>query len=160
MQDTGRSIGEATRCLIKEYPRYRAEITAFYERWDEMFPGAIEGTVEILQQLHAANNVHLYALTNWPSEVFHPFALDTFDFLKLFEGIVVSGEEKIAKPNPEIYHVLFERYNVAPSKALFIDDSLPNIKTAEAIGMQTIHFHSPEELKKELQAMNLLAGQA
>ena len=85
------------------------------------------------------------ALTNWSAETF-PVALKRFDFLHWFEGIVVSGTEKTRKPYPEIYQITLDRFNIAPSETLFIDDNLRNIKGAEAIGINGIHFSTPEKL--------------
>ncbi len=114
-----------------------------------MLGGPIEGTVEILQTLRKIDNMKIYALTNWSAELF-PIALQRYDFLKWFDGIVMSGEERTRKPFPEIYQILLNRYNVDPSKAVFIDDVLRNIKGAEAVGIRGIHFTSPSQLKEAL----------
>ena len=97
----------------------------------------------------------LYALTNWSAETF-PVALVRFDFLEWFDGIVVSGAEKMRKPTPEFYHLLLDRYAVKAEEALFIDDNHRNILAAEKIGIKCIHFTSAKKLKKELNQQNLL----
>lgn len=151
-QDAGRPIAEATQLLVDRHPEYKAQIEAFYGRWPEMLGGAIEGTVEILKELKAAQTHRLYALTNWSAETW-PVAWAQFDFLKLFEGILVSGEEKLKKPDPKIYHMILERYNIVAERSVFIDDSARNIKGAQDCGIHAIHFKNPEQLNGELYAM-------
>ncbi|MBC6991041.1 HAD family hydrolase [Hymenobacter sp. BT491] len=154
-QDAGRSLAEGTALLVAQHPQHKELIEHFYGRWSEMLGGAIQGTVDILTELKNSQRYHLYALTNWSAETF-PVALEQFEFLHWFEGIVVSGTEKSRKPFPEFYHLLLTRYNVAPQQALFIDDNLRNIHAAQALGLQTIHFESPEQLRAELQALGVL----
>lgn len=149
-QDAGRSFEEATRDLIEKHPEYEEAISAWYGRWKETISGPIHGTVEILKELKASENFRLYALTNWSAETF-PWALDNFDFLHWFEGIVVSGVEKCRKPLPEFFNILFDRYDVNPREALFIDDNLKNIEGAKALGLHTIAFESPAQLAREIQ---------
>ncbi len=149
-QDGGRSIQDGTDLLISAHPQYEAEIRAYYGRWQEMLRGAIQESVELLQACHRAG-VKQYALTNWSAETF-PSALERYDFLQLFEGIVVSGVEGIKKPDPQIYHLVMERYQLHPQDGLFIDDNLRNIRAAETIGMKTHHFLSPAELATDLQS--------
>ena len=149
-QDAGYPIHKATEDLIAQHPEWGPEIKAYYGRWLEMLGGAIHETVEIFRQLKENGNYKLYALTNWSGELF-PHARERFEFLKWFEGIVVSGDEKMRKPSAEFYKVLLDRYRLDPSETIFIDDSLRNVKGAEAVGITGIHFHNPEQLKEELQ---------
>lgn len=153
-QDGGRSLVEATTLLVEKYPEWEKEIRAFYGRWEEMLGGAIEGTVEILRKLHAGGNYRLVGLTNWSAETF-PVALERFDFLQLFEGILVSGVEKLKKPDPKIYELLLNRYNIDGATAIFIDDNLRNVKAARASGIPSIHFQSVAQLEGELTAINV-----
>jgi 2-haloacid dehalogenase len=154
-QDAGRSIAEATSMLINKFPEWTFYIEAYYGKWKEMLGGPIHETVTICKNLKDTGRYKLYALTNWSAETF-PYALATYDFLHWFDGRVVSGEEKMRKPYEEFYRVLLNRFNVDPSKALFIDDNARNIKAAEGIGIECIHFQSPEKLKRDLLAMKLL----
>lgn len=154
-QDAGRSLQEATEELVDIYPEYESQIRAYYGRWEEMLGGAIHETVEVFRRLREKNEYSFYALTNWSAETF-PVALQRFEFLKWFDGIVMSGEEKTRKPFPEIYRLLFTRFNVDPSQAVFIDDSLRNIKGAEEAGIEGIHFQSPDQLSIELKQRGLL----
>src|SRR5687767_5947430 len=112
-QDAGRSFEEATEILVKQHPNYEQAIRAWYGRWKETIQGPIPMTVDILREIKNKNGHRLYALTNWSEETF-PWALESFDFLQWFEGIVVSGVEKTRKPFPEFYQILFDRYKVNP----------------------------------------------
>jgi 2-haloacid dehalogenase len=154
-QDAGKSLQEATDELVATHPEYEKEIRAYYDRWEEMLGGHIEETVEILRTLKKMNVYKMYALTNWSAETF-PVALNRYEFLKWFDGIVMSGEEKTRKPFPEIYKILLDRFNVDPAETVFIDDSLRNIKGAEAIGIKGIHFKSPQQLLHELNKIGIM----
>ncbi len=154
-QDAGRSLKEATDELVARFPEYENEVRAYYGRWEEMLGGPIHDTVEIFRSLKEANQYRLYALTNWSAETF-PVALQRYDFLKWFDGIVMSGEEKTRKPFPEIYQLLLSRFDLDPSETVFIDDSLRNIKGAEAAGIEGIHFQSPAQLKQALLERGIL----
>ena len=105
--------------------------------------------VEILRKLKESGKYKLLALTNWNACLFE-IALVRYDFLHWFDGRVVSGEEKTRKPFPEFYKILLERYNVNPREALFIDDNLRNVKAAALLGMTSIHFRNPEQLREAL----------
>ena len=155
MQDEGRSIAEATTELAAKHPEWKEHIEAYYGQWPQMLSGAIEGSVEIFKELKASGKYKFYALTNWSAELF-PYALEHFHFLQWFDGRVVSGEEKMRKPHPQFYQVLLDRYSVKPEEAVFIDDNLRNIKAAESMGIKSIHFTSPEQLKEELKTLGIL----
>ena len=114
-----------------------------------MLNGPIHETVEIFRQLKESGKYKLYALTNWQADLFN-IALVRYDFLQWFDGRVVSGEEKMRKPFPEFYQLLLDRYNVKPEEALFIDDNLRNVKAAEMLGIRSIHFQSPGQLREWL----------
>jgi 2-haloacid dehalogenase len=154
-QDSGRSIVEATQLLVKQFPDWEQPIRDYYGRWTEMLKGPIHETVEIFRQLKDSGKYKTYALTNWQGDLFH-VALVRYNFLHWFDGRVVSGDEKTRKPFHEFYHRLLDRYTVAPQNALFIDDNLRNVKAAEELGIASIHFHSPAQLKKELEQAGIL----
>ena len=127
----------------------------YYGRWDEMLKDSIKGSVDLLQRLVESKKYKIIALTNWSAETF-PKALNKFEFLNLFEGIVVSGEEKTRKPFKKIYKIALKRYNLEAEKTLFIDDNLRNIKAANKLSIQTILFKNPDKLEIELKKLNLL----
>ena len=153
-QDAGYPLHKATEELVAKHPEWEPEIKAYYGRWLEMLGDQIHETVEILQQLKHTGKYRLYALTNWSAETF-PHALERFEFFKLFEGVVVSGEEKMRKPSVEFYKIVLDRYRLDPSTTVFIDDSLRNVKGAEAVGITGIHFHNPSQLKEEFQRIGI-----
>lgn len=148
-QDAGRSFEEATEELVTKFPEHELAIRAWYGRWNETINGRIHETVELLKEIKESKKYKLYALTNWSAETF-PWALDNFEFLHWFEGIVVSGVEKSRKPFPEFYKILFDRYQINPAQAIFIDDNIKNVEGALKVGLPTIHFQSAEQTKKEL----------
>lgn len=154
-QDGGRSLQEGTELLVKQFPQQEANIRAFYGRWEEMLGGAIEGTVELFKQLKESGRYKIYALTNWSAETF-TIALQRYEFLSWFDGIVVSGTEKMRKPDAAFYRLLLERYQVNPHQALFIDDNYRNILAAQRLGIQTVHFTGADELQQQLYAHQLL----
>jgi 2-haloacid dehalogenase len=154
-QDAGRDFDVATQELLHKFPEYKVPIEAWYGRWQETISGAIPGTVAILDEIKKSKKYRLYALTNWSAQTF-PWALDNFEFLHWFEGIVVSGVEKTRKPFHEFYQILFDRYKVEPAKALFIDDNHANIVGGNAVELNTHHFQTPEKLRAELVAKGIL----
>lgn len=153
-QDRGRATEEATALLLSEHPGYGPEIKAYYTRWDEMFNGPVEGTVDVLGELRDTG-LPLYALTNWSAEVF-PLAREQYEFLGWFDDIVVSGEERIIKPDREIYDVLVRRTGLDPATTVFIDDSRPNVLAAEELGFIAVQFHDAVQLREELTRMRVL----
>jgi 2-haloacid dehalogenase len=153
-QDAGRSFAEAEAAAIALHPHCRDLITAWYQHSDEMVFGVIEGTVQVLGELRV-RSVPLYALTNWSHETFQSIP-GRFPFLGWFSGIVVSGQERLIKPDPRLFSLLLERYNIHPEQAVFIDDARANVDTAIALGMHGIHFRSPEQLRDELSIVGLL----
>ena len=154
-QDAGYPLAQATEERVALFPQYEDWIRMYYGRWEEMLGEAIEGTVQLLKQCVDDPELKVVALTNWSAETF-PVALKKFDFLKWFEGIVVSGEEMTRKPFPEIYHTTLNRFNLEAEESLFIDDNKRNIEAASALGIQCIHFISPDQLKQELQKLKLI----
>ncbi len=148
-QDAGYPMAKATEERVALFPEYEKEIRMFYGRWEDMLGNAITGTVAVLKHLINTNNYKVVALTNWSAETF-PIALERFEFLQWFEGIIVSGEEKTRKPFNEIYKLTLERFNITAENAIFIDDNLRNIEAAKRHGINGIQFKSPEQLIKEL----------
>lgn len=153
-QDAGYPLEKATADRIALFPEHEELIRMFYGRWEEMLGGAIDGSVRILRKLIDSQQFKVVALTNWSHETF-PIALQTFDFLHWFEGILVSGEEKTRKPFKDIYQLTLERFNSDPERSIFIDDNLRNILAAQEFGIKTIHFKSPEKLEVELKAFGI-----
>ena len=153
-QDAGRTFADAAHELLPRHEDKLELIEAFGRRFDEMILGEIAGSVAILAELNA-RGVPLYAITNWSAETFPP-QRPRFAFLDWFRGIVVSGMERVIKPDPKIFRVLLDRYGVDPGTAVFVDDVEDNAAAAAALGLQGIHFRSPDQLRRELAAAGLL----
>lgn len=154
-QDAGRPWAEGVELLVAEHPERRELIEAFHRRWPEMLAGEISETVSVLADLRAAG-VRLIALSNWSAETF-PFARERFDFLAWFEGIVISGDVGVNKPDRRIFDHLAEHFGVEPSATLFIDDASANVNAARALGFRAIQFTNATALRRELVRLGLLA---
>ena len=151
--DAGRLWSDGVAMLSAVYPEYSDWIAAYKDRWEEMLNGPIDGSVEILAALKEQGH-EVHALTNWSSETF-PIALERYDFLQWFEHIVVSGEERLKKPDPRLYQVLLDRIGRTAEQCLFIDDSEANIAAAAELGFATIHFVDSDQLRKDLAGYGL-----
>ena len=151
-QDKGRTLKDGTAWLVERFPAKKEWIEQYYGRWTEMLNGTFEGSLEILSRLRGY--YRLYGLTNWSAETY-PVAYDRFDFLKWFDGIVVSGHEGVIKPDPAIFELLKTRYDVVPGQSVFIDDNIRNVEAAKALGFHSIHFQSPTQLARELEALGV-----
>jgi 2-haloacid dehalogenase len=146
-QDAGRPLAEAIRTLQERHPGYSDEIRLYYDEWTTMLGGPIEANVALLKPLKV--NYRLFGLTNWSAETF-PIAVDLYPLFGEFEGIVVSGQEKLKKPDRRIYLRLLERYGLNAAECLFIDDSMRNVQAAIALGLQTLHVQENTCLRHEL----------
>lgn len=153
-QDAGRSPAEGTEVLIKKHPGWEPAIRAFYTRWQEMFCGPIEGSVQILRELKE-KGYKLYALSNWNEELYHRTVND-FPFLHWFDGKIISGAVKMKKPDADIFQLLFQQFAIEPARAVFIDDNRQNVETAERLGLRSILFTTPEALRKDLEDLQIL----
>jgi len=153
-QDAGRSFAEACGLLKAEHPDKAELIDAYFARFDEMMPGPIEGSVEILSELRA-RGTPLYCLTNFSAETYPP-TFERFAFLRWFRGVLVSGEVGVIKPDPRIFELLIERFGIDPRRAVYIDDVAANAMAARPFGIHGIHFTGPAALREELAALGLL----
>ena len=153
-QDAGYPMAKATEERVALFPEHEEHIRMFYGRWDDMLGDSIKGTVTILDKLVKSPNYKVVALTNWSHETF-PIALNRFDFLHRFEGIVVSGEEQTRKPFPDIYKITLKRYNIIAENSIFIDDNLRNVNAANALGINGVHFKNASLLIEQLKHYNI-----
>ena len=153
-QDAGRSFAEGARLLKAEHPDKAALIDAYGARFDEMMPGPIAGSVEILADLQQ-RGVSLYGLTNFSAETYPP-TVARFEFLRWLRGVVVSGEVGVIKPDPRIYEIAIERFAIDPHRAVYIDDVSINAEAAVRFGIHGIHFTSAALLRVELTSIGLL----
>lgn len=153
-QDRGRSLAEGTEILVAKFPEWETEIRAYYDNWTTMLRSDIPENVAVLRQLKHSD-YELFGLTNWSAETF-PYALENYDFFDIFNGkIVVSGTEKLIKPDPKIWEVLLERYNIKAEESVFIDDNAKNIETAKHLGFVTIHITEETNLAEELRNLGV-----
>jgi HAD superfamily hydrolase (TIGR01509 family) len=146
--DGGRPFSEAIAELTGRFPDYAEEIRAYDDRWLETTQGLMMDSVEILQTLRS-NGVRNYAITNFSAEKFS-LVRAIYPILAGFDGIVVSGEDYVVKPDPAIYHLLLDRYGLDATDCLFIDDSTKNVAAARAVGMHAHLFESASGLRAEL----------
>lgn len=150
--DAGGLWGPAVAALADRFPHHRALIEAFDTRWHEMVGQEIEPVVATLQAFQAAGPV--YAITNFSAEKF-AVARDRYPYLGRFAGAIVSGEEKLVKPDPAIYRLLLDRYGLAARDCVFIDDRADNVAAARSVGMRAIRYTDPDRLLSDLAAHDL-----
>ena len=153
--DAGALPEEIVPGLQARFPEWAPQIAAFHDRFEEMFAAPHAEMVAALERLHAAGTP-LYALTNWGNDTF-PWARRQYPFLACFRDIVVSGEEKLVKPDPRIFRILLERGGFAPEAAVFVDDNPANVAAARALGMQGIHHLDPARTIASLRALSFPA---
>ena len=152
-QDKGRPFAQGVAELSSEFPEYSHLIRAYRENWEESIVGPINGSVTLLKCLKAAG-YSVYGLSNWSAETF-PIAFNKYEFFNLFDGIIISGEVKIVKPDPAIFELMLRKIGRSPQECLLIDDSGTNIIAAQQLGFVTVHFQSPEQLEGELRRLKL-----
>ena len=153
--DGGRPFDEAAAELSEKFPEYAHLISAWGERFGETITDPVPGVHEIVAELDS-RGIPLFAITNFSADFWPPFAAQERDFFSRFRDIVVSGEEKLLKPDPAIYFLALDRFGLRPDQALFVDDRLINVEGAEAVGMQAHLFTTAEDLRARLEAAGLL----
>ncbi|MEA3041572.1 MAG: 2-haloacid dehalogenase [Sphingomonadales bacterium] len=153
--DGGRAFDEAAAELSGKFPGYAHLIAAWGERFGETISDPIPGAHEIVAELDEAG-VPLFAITNFSADFWKPFHDRERAFFSRFRDIVVSGEEKLLKPDPALYLRALDRFGLAPAEALFVDDRAINVEGAEAVGMRAHLFTGAEELRRRLEAEGLL----
>jgi len=147
-QDAGRSIAEAELELIPKFPHYEKEIKMYYKNHRKMIRGVFEESVDILKKLKD-QNYDCYVLSNWSAQTFAGMT-DDYPFLKLFDGLLISGEDKLMKPDSAIYELAKNRFNLNPEETVFIDDKQKNIEAAKGLDFKTIHLTDPNIIKTEI----------
>ncbi len=155
-QDAGRPWADAIALLVAEHPDQRELIEAFHARWPEMLAGAIDETVGVLADVRAAG-IPVFALSNWSAETFPP-ARQRFPFLDWFDGIVISGDVGIVKPDPVLYEHLLDRFGLLPEEVVFVDDQVANVETAARLGFTALRFVSASRLRRDLELLGVLPG--
>jgi 2-haloacid dehalogenase len=153
-QDRGRPFADGIASLIRDHPDQAELIEVYWRRWPEMLGDPHQATVDVLAELRGTG-VRLVALTNWSAETF-PFAAPRYPFLGWFEAVIVSGDVKLVKPDPAIFQLLVDRHGLEPSRTVLIDDTIANVRAAEALGFRAISFTGAPALRRDLVAMGLL----
>ena len=153
--DAGRDFADTSAELIAQYPQHRALIERWAPDFLDTIPGPVEGMVALVDELHA-RDVPLYAITNFSHEFFPPFRAREAAFFARFRDIVVSGTEKLVKPDAAIYHLALDRFGLRAAEAVFIDDSEANVAGAAAVGLHALHFTGEPALRRELTALGLI----
>ena len=147
-QDAGRTIREAESELIPKFPQYEKEIKMYYNNHRNMIKGTFDLSIKVLKKLKK-QNYGCYVLSNWSAETFIGMT-DDYPFLKLFDGLVISGEDRLIKPDTAIYELAINRFNLIPNQTIFIDDKLENILAAKNLDLNTIHLVDPKRIELEI----------
>ncbi|MBO8453032.1 MAG: HAD family phosphatase [Bacteroidetes bacterium] len=155
-QDRGRPFDEGVKLLEERFPQYTEAIRMYRDRWGDMLGGEIPGTAALLMRLKGLG-YGIYGLTNWSAETF-PTAYSRYAVLHEFDGIVVSGQEKLIKPDPRIFEILLERYGLNACECIFIDDSRANIEAAGKLGFNTVLFDNIGSVTRQVAALTGESG--
>lgn len=147
--DAGASFRREVVLLQRKYPQWAAEIELYDTAWWRMMGGTIPGMHGLLMELKETGHA-LYGLSNWNDRKFHAYVHSSYPIFGLLDGMVLSGEEKVAKPDEKIYHILLDRFNLKADECLFVDDNHANIEVASKLGFKTILFESADALRREL----------
>lgn len=151
--DAGQPFADGVAQLVKEHPAQAELIEAYRLRWSEMLGGCFPETVEIMRRLRE-EGMPVYALSNWATETF-PSTREQFPFLDEFDGILLSGEIGVGKPDPVIFRLFLDRFGLAAEATVFIDDSPANVAAARSLGIRAVHFQNATQLKLELLGLGL-----
>ena len=147
-QDAGRSIQEAENEIIPIYPQYKKEIRMYYKNHRKMIKGVFDQSIETLYDLKS-KNYECYVLSNWSAETFEGM-IEDYSFLKKFDDILISGKDKLIKPDHSIFNLAINRFNLYPNHCVFIDDKLANINAAKDLQFKTIHLTNPLTIKEDI----------
>jgi 2-haloacid dehalogenase len=153
-QDAGRSFAHGCASLKRLHPDKAELIDAWFQRYDEMLGGEIPGAVDILGELRS-RSVPLYALSNWSVETF-PMAVSRFECLSWFDGVLLSGEVRLLKPDRRIFEIFLDTFRIEPSRSIYIDDRCENVEVAIDLGMRGVVFRDSSALRAELTQAGLL----
>lgn len=149
--DKGRTFDEGVRLLSAQHPEYEKEIRMYRDGWKQMFGGELQDGVELLHKLKGMG-YRMFGLTNWSAETID-WAFGEFPSLREFEGVVVSGREKVIKPDPRIFMILAERYSIKPEESVFLDDNMPNVSAARRLGFNAIHYCGGKKAWEEIEKL-------
>ena len=147
-QDSGRTIEDGEKDIIRKFPQYENLIKLYYPNHRKMIKGTFQPSIDILKKLKQ-DSYECFVLSNWSSETFVDIPKE-FKFMNNFDGLLISGEDKLAKPDPKIYLLAIDRFNLNPQNTVFVDDKLININAAIKLGFKTIHLTNPNIIEEEI----------
>ena len=150
-QDAGRPFAEAVKELQSKFPEYAEAIQMYDDDWEKMLKCELPESIDLLKELKSMG-YGIYGLTNWSAEKIG-YAFANYSFFSLFDGIVVSGVEKVVKPDRKIYEILLERYSLKPGECVFIDDNQDNVDMAKVLGINAIRFDNIGNVKEHLETL-------
>lgn len=150
-QDAGRPFAEAVKELQAKFPEYAEAIQMYDDDWEKMLKCELPESIDLLKELKFMG-YGIYGLTNWSAEKIG-YAFANYSFFSLFDGIVVSGVEKVVKPDRKIYEILLERYSLKPGECVFIDDNQDNVDMAKVLGINAIRFDNIGNVKEHLETI-------
>lgn len=156
--DNGATIAEVVERASATDPRHGEIVATYYERFDRSLTGPIPGMAEIVAEL-GAEGVRLLGLSNWSAETIH-FAPVAAPAISELEDIVVSGREKLIKPDPAIFRLLLDRFDLDPARTVFVDDLAANVEAARALGLIGIVFTGAQDLRADLERLGLLGARS
>ena len=151
--DNGHSFADGVAQLVREHPEHAGLIEAYRSRWPEMLGGCFPETLKIMRRLRG-EGIPIYALSNWAAETFAA-TRDRFPFLDEFDGILLSGQVGVGKPDPAIFRLFLVRFGLTAESTVFIDDNPANVAAARSLGLQALLFESAAQIRLELQALGL-----
>ena len=144
--DKGILIKDAVKEAVKKFSDFKSEIEAYYSLHRKMVKGSFQQSIDVLNKLKSLN-YPCYVLSNWSDETYEGME-DEYPFLKDFDGKIISGREKLIKPDPAIYQLAIKRFDLKPNETVFIDDREENIIAAKTLGFHTIHLTNPSNISK------------
>ena len=147
-QDSGRTIEDGEKDIIRKFPQYENLIKLYYPNHRKMIKGTFQSSIDILMKLKQ-DRYECFVLSNWSSETFVDIPKE-FKFMNNFDGLLISGEDKLVKPDPNIYLLAIDRFNLDPQNTVFVDDKLININAAIKLGFKTIHLTNPNIIEEEI----------
>ncbi|MEN3929755.1 HAD family phosphatase [Microvirga sp. W0021] len=152
--DLGVAWDKTFDARVAEFPEWEEPLRAYQTRWFDTMRDIIEPNITLLKQLKS-KDIPVYAITNFHDWTFRTTQKQHYDFLNLFDGEIVSGEENLVKPDPAIFELFFSRFSLKPEDCIFIDDNADNIATARNLGMHVVHFIEPMDVAAELGKLGL-----
>ena len=152
--DGGKPFAQAVKERSAMFPKYAEALKLYQTNWMDTMGEEIPGMYDLIKSLKANGFPVIYGLTNWSAETF-PTVQKTYRIFSLIDNIVVSGEVKQLKPNPEIFHTLLNKYNLKAEESLFIDDNMKNVDGAKAVGINAIRFENAQKLKESLKSLDI-----